>query len=154
MKELNAPWTVAPSGAMSPYQKPQADEEVEYNWEESGPSQAVEIFDSTRRPVCEIRPYGFEWQPHEISRFHLIAAAPELLEVARIEHLLHMGGFTKATAKKLGREAVDAYASAGVPGLNHWRRQKRESAIAKAEGSPTVERAQPDGSIESGEAKL
>ena len=64
---------------------------------------------------------------------HLIAAARELLEVARIEQELHMGGYTKATAKRLGNEAMEAYAIGGVPFLNDWRRQKREAAIAKAE---------------------
>jgi hypothetical protein len=64
----------------------------------------------------------------------LIAAAPDLLEVAQIEHALTMTGFTKATATRLGAEALEAYLSGGSGGLNHWRRQKREAAIAKAEG--------------------
>ncbi len=64
----------------------------------------------------------------------LITAAPELLEVARIEQELQMGGFTKATAKRLGPEAEEAYLVGGAPGLNNWRRKKREAAIAKAEG--------------------
>lgn len=64
----------------------------------------------------------------------LMAASPELLEVAVIEQQLHLAGYTKATARKLGPEAEEAYLISGVPGLNDWRRRKRESAIAKAEG--------------------
>lgn len=56
-----------------------------------------------------------------------------LLEVARIEQELQMRGYTKATAKQLGPEAEHAYLSGGAPGLNNWRRQKREAAIAEAE---------------------
>lgn len=57
-----------------------------------------------------------------------------LYEVARIEQALQMRGFTLATAKSLGAEAEHAYRSAGVPGLNNWRREKREAAINGAEG--------------------
>lgn len=64
----------------------------------------------------------------------LIAAAPDLLEVARIEHELHTSGFTLATAQRLGSEAEHAYLCSGTVGLNKWRRQKRDAAIAKAEG--------------------
>lgn len=60
-------------------------------------------------------------------------SAEQLLEVARIEQALHMRGFTRATAKHLGSEAEEAYLGAGVPGLNDWRRRKREAAIAAAE---------------------
>jgi hypothetical protein len=57
----------------------------------------------------------------------------DLLQVARIEQELHMLGFTKATAKRLGPGAEEAYLSGGAPGLNNWRRDKREAAIKKAE---------------------
>jgi len=56
-----------------------------------------------------------------------------LLDVARTEHALQMRGFTKATAASLGPEAEEAYLSGGVPGLNNWRREKRESVISLAE---------------------
>src|SRR5262245_8848276 len=65
----------------------------------------------------------------------LMAAAPELLEVARIEHELHLGGYTRQTAAKLGVEALEIFRIAGAYGLNSWRREKRMSAIAKAEGA-------------------
>lgn len=64
----------------------------------------------------------------------LFATARDLLDVARIEHELHMSGFTLATARRLGPDAEHAYRSGGTPGLNNWRREKREAAIAKAEG--------------------
>jgi len=57
-----------------------------------------------------------------------------LLEVAKIEQALQMRGYTQATARSLGSEAEDAYRSGGVPGLNDWRRRKREAVIARAEG--------------------
>jgi hypothetical protein len=58
----------------------------------------------------------------------------ELLEVVRIEQALQMRGYTKATAKSLGPEAEDAYLCGGAPGLNNWRRHKREAAIEAAAG--------------------
>ena len=73
--------------------------------------------------------------PEEWKRIaQLVAAAEDLLQVAQIEQELHLGGYTKATAKRFGQEAEEAYLSAGAPGLNDWRRRKRESAIAKAKG--------------------
>lgn len=64
----------------------------------------------------------------------IAAERDSLLEVARIEQALQMQGYTKATAKSLGPEAEDAYLCGGAPGLNNWRRQKREAAIARTEG--------------------
>lgn len=55
-----------------------------------------------------------------------------LLEVAHIEQVLQMRGYTRATAKSLGEDAEQVYLSAGSTGLNNWRREKREAAIAKA----------------------
>lgn len=72
--------------------------------------------------------------PEYEANARLIAAAPELLRVARIEQELHMMGFTKATAVRLGPDAEEAFLSDGAPGLNNWRRSQREAAIAKAEG--------------------
>ncbi len=59
-------------------------------------------------------PIAERWWPSEeasipiLANAQLIAAAPELLEVAHIEHALHMRGFTKATATSLGPDALDA----------------------------------------------
>jgi hypothetical protein len=74
----------------------------------------------------------------------LHAAAPELLEVARIEQQLQMFGYTKASAKAIGPDAEDAYLTAGAPGLNDWRRRKREAAIAKAEGASSTRTTPPN----------
>ena len=63
-----------------------------------------------------------------------------LLEVAQIEQALQMRGYTRATAKGIGREAEEAYLYGGVPGLNDWRRRKREFAIARAETRAQSER--------------
>jgi hypothetical protein len=74
------------------------------------------------------------WSGEEIANAHLLCAAKALLEVARVEQQIQMYGYTKATAAKLGPEAESAYLTGGVPGLNNWRRAKREAAMAKAEG--------------------
>lgn len=83
---------------------------------------------------------GFDGVPQKkdemLANASLIAAAPDLLEVSRIEQELQMRGYTRATATRLGREAEDAFLAAGVPGLNNWRRKKREAAIAKAQERP------------------
>jgi hypothetical protein len=62
------------------------------------------------------------------------AAAPELLESARIDHALFTRGYLFVTARQLGAEAEEAYRSEGAAGLREWARAKRDKAIAKAEG--------------------
>lgn len=88
-----------------------------------------------------------QWDPASVdadrdANAYLIAAAPDLLQVARVEHELQMRGFTLATARRLGPDAETAYLRGGAPGLNNWRRRLREAAIAKAAVPPTTNGAQ------------
>jgi hypothetical protein len=99
---------------------------------------SVEILDADGNVVFDLEPQSPDgWDEPSIANAKLAVAAPDLLEVAHIEHQLQMGGFTKATAKRLGPEALEAYLMGGSPGLNHWRRGKREAAIRKTEGAET-----------------
>lgn len=81
------------------------------------------------KPLAFVRSYS-----EDTANAHLLSAAPELLESARIDQALQMRGYTVATARALGEDAHDAYLSAGPGGLRNWARCKREVAIAKAEG--------------------
>lgn len=73
-------------------------------------------------------------EEEKIAYGHMAAAAPELLESARIDHALFTRGYLIATARQLGAEAEEAYLSGGAGGLREWARRKRDMAIAKAEG--------------------
>jgi hypothetical protein len=83
------------------------------------------------------RQYGCSMKVTEeekIANADTATAAPELLESARIDQALYTRGYLLTTARQLGTEAEGAYQAGGAAGLRDWARQKRESAIAKAEG--------------------
>lgn len=73
-------------------------------------------------------------QPEQEANGRLMAAAPDLLESARIDQALQMRGYTIATARSISEEAEMAYLLAGPGGLRKLAQRKRVAAIAKAEG--------------------
>lgn len=85
--------------------------------------------------LADVYSTAFGDEENQVANAALIAAAPDLYEVAQIESTLHVSGFTKATAKGLGPEAEEAYLIGGSPGLNDWRRRKRDAAIRKADSN-------------------
>ena len=98
-----------------------------FDWDDNG----FYYIDAAGRPSPCIATIPYDGEVAE-ENARLIAASPDLLEVAEIEQELHTMGYTKATAKRLGKEAEEAYLSAGVLGLNDWCRRKREAAIRRA----------------------